>query len=116
MRCATLDRFSDGESVANFTFRDLEARLRMRLREGGGALNALARWSDELSEPMLYRRALTSGAGALSLALVAWIMAALRVAHAVLEETTQTRYLSYRGWRRLGMHEIVLPELERSPS
>lgn len=113
--CAMRDLglISDGESVANFTFRDLEARLRMRLREGGGALNALARWSDELSEPMLYRRALTSGAGALSLALVAWIMAALRVAHTVLEETTQTRYLSYQGWRRLGMHEIVLPELER---
>ncbi|USU16102.1 hypothetical protein [Paraburkholderia fungorum] len=104
---------SDHESVADFTFRELEARLRMRLRDGSGAANTVARWSDKLTEPMLYRRALKSGAGALSLAPVAWIMAAQRVGHLVREDGKQYGQLSYQGWRRLGVREVVLPELER---
>lgn len=104
---------SDHESVADFTFREIEARLRMRLRDGSGASNTVARWSDKLTEPMLYRRALKSGAGALSLALVAWIVAALRVGYLVREDGTRYGHLSYQGWRRLGVREVVLPELER---
>lgn len=108
-----LELISKQESVADFTFRELEARLRARLLDGGDASNTIARWSDTLTEPMLYRRALMAGAGALSLALVAWIMAALRVRHMVKEDGTLYGHLSHQGWRRFGMREVVLPELER---
>lgn len=53
-----------------------------------------------------------SGAGALSLAVVAWIVAAIRVSDA-RENVPEYGGLSYQGWRRLGLRDIVLPELER---
>jgi len=104
---------SSGESVTDLTFRGLEDRLRSRLSAAGGTTTGIARWPDKLIEPLLYRRALKSGAGALSLAVVAWIMAAIRVGDAVRENVVEYGGLSYQGWRRLGMRDVVLPELER---
>lgn len=101
-----------GESVADLTFRALEDRLRLRLMVPGAA-PGVVRWSDSLTEPLLYRRALKSGAGALSLAIVAWVVAALRFGDAVREDKQDYRSLSHQGRRRLGMREVVLPELER---
>lgn len=103
---------SSGESVADLTFRALEDRLRSRLFVAGAA-PGVVRWSDSLVEPLLYRRALKSGAGALTLAVVAWVMAALRVGDAVREDKPEYRSLSHQGRRRQGMREVVLPELER---
>jgi len=104
---------SSGESVTDLTFRGLEDRLRSRLSAAGGATTGIARWPNKLIEPLLYRRALKSGAGALSLAVVAWIMAAIRVGDSVRENVLEYGGLSYQGWRRLGMRDVVLPELER---
>jgi hypothetical protein len=61
----------------------------------------------------LYKRALTSGAGTLSLAVVAWVLAATRVGDAVRENGQEYHNLSYQGWRRLGLRDIILPELRR---
>lgn len=107
-----LNLLSPNESVADLTFRVLEDRLRLRLMVPGTA-PSVVRWSDRLTEPLLYRRALKSGAGALSLAVVAWVVAALRVGDAVREGKHEYRSLSHQGQRRLGMREVVLPELER---
>ena len=107
-----LSLLSSGESVADLTFRALEGRLRSRLFVAGAA-PGVVRWSDSLVEPVLYRRALKSGAGALTLAVVAWVMAALRVGDAVREDKLEYRSLSHQGRRRQGMREVVLPELER---
>ncbi len=107
-----LNLLSFGESVADLTFRALEDRIRSRLLIAGAA-SGVVRWSDRLVEPLLYRRALKSGAGALTLAVVAWVMAALRVGDAVREDKLEYRSLSHQGRRRQGMREIVLPELER---
>jgi hypothetical protein len=107
-----LSLLSFGESVADLTFRALEDRLRSRLFVAGAA-PGVVRWSDSLVEPLLYRRALKSGAGALTLAVVAWVMAALRVGDAVREDKQVYRSLSHQGRRRQGMREVVLPELER---
>lgn len=108
-----LNLISTSESVADLTFRDLEGRLRSRLSVAGGQKAGVARWPDKLIEPLLYRRALKAGAGALSLAVVAWIMADLRVGDAVREGSQQYHSLSYQGRRRLGLREVVLQELER---
>ncbi len=107
-----LSLLSSGESVADLTFKALEDRLRSRLFVAGAA-PGVVRWSDSLVEPLLYRRALKSGAGALTLAVVAWVMAALRVGDAVREDMQEYRSLSHQGRRRQGMREVVLPELER---
>lgn len=107
-----LSLLSSGESVADLTFRVLEDRLRSRLFVAGAA-PGVVRWSDSLVEPVLYRRALKSGGGALTLAVVAWVMAALRVGDAVREDKQEYRSLSHQGRRRQGMREVVLPELER---
>lgn len=107
-----LNLLSRGESVADLTFRALEDRLRSRLFVSG-AVPGVLRWSDGLIEPLLYRRALKSGAGALTLAVVAWVMASLRVGDAVLEDKQEYLSLSHQGRRRQGMREVVLPELER---
>ena len=107
-----LNLLSSGESVADLTFRALEDRMRSRLFVAGSA-PGVVRWSDSLVETQLYRRALKSGAGALTLAVVAWVMAALRVGDVVREDKQEYRSLSHQGRRRQGMREVVLPELER---
>lgn len=108
-----LNLISTGESVSGLTFRVLENRLQARFSVAGGKKAGVARWPDKLIEPLLYRRALKAGAGALSLAVVAWIMAGLRVGDAVREGNQALHSLSHQGWRRLGLREVVLPELER---
>ncbi len=108
-----LSIIASGESVTQMRFRDLEDRLRTRLSVADGALTSLARWPGKLIEPALYRRALKSGAGAPTLAVVAWIMAAIRVRYSLHENAPEYGGLSYQGWRRQGMRDVVLPELER---
>lgn len=108
-----LNLISSSESVADLNFRDIESRMRQRLLNSEGQRVGVARWSDKLIEPLLYRRALKAGAGALSLAVVAWIMADLRVGDAVREGSQEYQSLSHQGRRRFGLREVVLQDLER---
>lgn len=108
-----LGLLSDAESVASLSFRDLQRRIEARVSTDSVSSHGVKRWSDTLIEPFLYKRALKSGAGALSLAVVAWVLAAARVADAVRENNPQSGSLSYQGWRRLGLRDVILPELER---
>lgn len=101
------------ESIASLSFRDIYIRIKDRLSAGNITINGINRWSEKLIEPLLYKRALTSGAGALSLAVVAWILAAIRVGAAVRESGRDASSLSYQGRRRLGLRDVILPELER---
>ncbi len=112
-----LNLLDSEKSVADLTFRDLEHRMRSRLHVDH-AKPGFLRWSDSLTEPVLYRRALnpppdSPRAGVLSLAVVAWVMADLRVGDAVREDSQAFRLLSHQGRRRMGMREAVLPGLER---
>lgn len=108
-----LGLLSDTESVEDLSFRDLKRRIEERIYANSVTSHGVKRWSDKLIEPLLYKCALKSGAGALSLAVVAWILAAIRVADAVRESAPQSVGLSYQGWRRLGLRDVILPELER---
>jgi hypothetical protein len=101
------------ESVASLSFRELQRRISARVSADSVTSHGVRRRPDALIEPVLYKRALKSGAGALSLAVVAWVLAATRVADAVRENDTQSASLSYQGWRRLGLRDVILPELER---
>lgn len=101
------------ESVVALSFRDVQRRIDARVCADSVSRHGVRRWPDVLTEPVLYKRALQSGAGALSLAVVAWVLAAARVADAVRESHPQTGNLSYQGRRRLGLRDVILPELER---
>jgi hypothetical protein len=108
-----LGLLSAAESVTSLSFRDLQRRIDARISTDSVISQGVKRWPDTLVEPLLYRRALKSGAGALSLAVVAWMLAAARVADAVRENHPQSGSLSYQGWRRMGLRDVILPELER---
>lgn len=108
-----LDLLSAAESVTSLSFRELQRRIDARVSTDSVNSQGVKRWPDTLVEPLLYKRALKSGAGALSLAVVAWLLAAARVADAVRENNPQSGSLSYQGWRRLGLRDVILPELER---
>lgn len=108
-----LGLLSAAESVTSLSFRDLQRRIDARVSTDSVSSQGVKRWPDTLVEPLLYKRALKSGAGALSLAVVAWVLAAARVADAVRENKPQSGSLSYQGWRRLGLRDVILPELER---
>jgi hypothetical protein len=102
-----------GESVAELSFRQLRSRIEAIVAAGIEHRRGISRWTADLIETRLYRLARSSGAGALSLAVVAWILAAVRVGDALREDSREYVGLSYQGWRRLGLREVILPELER---
>lgn len=103
----------DKESMADLSYRELYSRIQALVSPGANQTSGIARWPNALTERRVYRRAMTSGAGALSLAAVAWILAGIRVGNAVQENIEAYRTLSYQGWRRLGLRDVILPELER---
>jgi hypothetical protein len=109
----TLGLLPAGTSSADLSFRRLQLHIDERLAAGSVQAHGIARWADTLTEPVLYSRALSSGAGALTLAVVAWLVAARRVGEGVRENSQQHASLSYQGWRRMGLREVILPELER---
>jgi hypothetical protein len=114
MALRDLDLLDDTESVADLSYRGLLARVENRVTPGSESKNGICRWSADLIETRLYKLAQKSGAGALTLAVVAWILAELRVGDAVRETGEKDdNHLSHQGGRRLGMREVILPELER---
>jgi hypothetical protein len=101
------------ESIADLSFGQVVARVEAKVSAGQQNQRGICRWTSGLAEPNLYNLALGSGAGALSLAVVAWIVAAIRVGAGVRENLLDFGNLSYQGWRRLGLREVILPEIER---
>jgi len=108
-----LGLLADGQSVADLSFGELYARMEARLSVDRPPPPGIRRWTEDLNEPRLYNLALRSGAGALSLAVVAWILAELRVGETIRENERDDGSLSYQGKWRLGLRDVILPELER---
>jgi len=108
-----LGLLDSGESIASLSFRDLRRRVLSRVSVDSTLTYGIKRWPDKLTESSLYQRALKSGAGALSLAVVAWVLAEARVGDVARENVQEFGGLSYQGWRRLGLRDVILPELER---
>ncbi len=101
------------ESVLDLSFRELRSRIATRITAGAEKSGAIARWPSSTREPQVYRLALRSGAGALTLAVVAWILADARVGNGVRNQRPELRRLSHQGARRFGIREIVLPTVDR---
>lgn len=101
------------ESVTDLSFRQLQQRIERQVSSGIEHRHGLARWDSALTETRVYQLSWRAGAGALSLALVAWILAGLRVGQAVRESGKDAGKLSHQGRRRMGLRDVVLPELER---
>lgn len=101
------------ESISDLSFRELQRRIDQSVGSSIEHRNGLSRWGSALSETMVYQLSWRVGAGALTLAVVAWILAALRVGRGVREGGQDFGNLSHQGWRRMGLREVILPELER---
>jgi hypothetical protein len=108
-----LKLLGNAESITDLTFRKLFARVEEQLAPGRSQERGISRWNAPLNEPDLYNLALRCGAGALSLAVVTWIVAAIRVGAGVMEDLLELGNLSYQGWRRLGLRDVILPEIDR---
>lgn len=102
-----------GESVLDLSFQQFYTRVEALLTPGAKQERGIARWASPFNEPELYNLALRAGAGALSLAVLSWIVAAIRVGAAVREDVVEFGNLSYQGRRRMGLREVILPELAR---
>jgi hypothetical protein len=101
------------ESVLDLSFREFYSRIETLLKNGLKQQRGIARWTTPFNEPELYNAAVRAGAGALSLAVLSWIVAAIRVGDAVRENIVEFGNLSYQGRRRLGLREVILPEIAR---
>lgn len=108
-----LGLLKSSESAASLSFRDIQSRIDELLSVDSVMSNGISRWSNTLTETLLYRRALRSGAGALTLSVVAWLVAAQRTGKDPRESVDRHGGLSYQGWRRMGLQDIILPELQR---
>ena len=108
-----LKLLGSGESVLDLSFRDFYTRVEKLLQPDLKRERGISRWTASLSEPELYNAARRAGAGALSLAVLSWIVATIRVGDAVRENIVEFGNLSYQGRRRLGMREVILPEIAR---
>ena len=94
-----------GESVFDLSFRDFYTRVEKLLQPGLKQARGISRWAAPLRERQLYIAARRAGAGALSLAVLSWVVATIRVGDAVRENIVEFGNLSYQGRRRLGMQE-----------
>jgi hypothetical protein len=101
------------ESVFDLGFRQFYSRIETLLKNGLKQQRGIARWTSSFNELELYNAAARAGAGALSLAVLSWIVATIRVGDAVRENIVEFGNLSYQGRRRLGLREVILPEIAR---
>ncbi len=109
-----LELLNDGESVSDLSYRELYRRVEAQVASGSEKKRGIRRWSSNLIEPRLYKLALKSGAGALTLAVVAWVLVEIRVGDVARESGEKDdSHLSYQGGRRMGLRDVILPELER---
>jgi hypothetical protein len=102
-----------GESMADLSIRSLFDRVEKRIGRNRAERGGVVRWEGDFVEPALYQAALGSGAGALSVAVVGRMLAALRVGTGVREGRPELELLSYQGRRRLGMAQSVIPEMDK---
>lgn len=104
---------SPSENFNDITYRALQDRIERHCQAGREARDGITRWDGEFSEAHIARRAPSAGAGVLTLALVAWIVAQVRLGQAVREKAPVAAGASYQGYRRMGMAEVILPALAR---
>ncbi|HDP34357.1 MAG TPA: hypothetical protein ENN29_04515 [Candidatus Hydrogenedentes bacterium] len=71
----------------------------------------IPRW-DGLMEPEVIDLAWESEAGALAALPVAWLLARARALKGEDNEHLRREFLSSQGWARIGLEEVVLPDLE----
>lgn len=108
-----LGLLQDDESVTSLSFRDLKSRVERLLSNDRTESNGICRWSGTLTESTLYARAQSAGAGALTLSVVALLMADQRTIERGVASSKEQLWLSYQGWSRMGLSDCILPALER---
>jgi hypothetical protein len=102
------------ETVSSLSYVEVRDRtLALFINEKPATPLEIRRWAHPLNEVTLYQRCLSAGAASVSLALIAWIMTAFRLDEESKLDTPESSWTSYQGNNRLGLSEIILPELNR---
>jgi len=97
------------ESPFDLTFRELHRRIQRAVGRGRDDREGLRRWSGRLNEQEVIEVAFSSGIGALAVLPVAWLLALERAEPRPGFEESPFDVLSYQGWARIGLREVVLP-------
>jgi hypothetical protein len=100
-----------GESINSLSFRNIQDRLLKQTENNIYGKSGLYRWKAGVNELDIIENAFISGAGALALLPIAWLLAIRRLDHQQLD-TFPLNLLSYQGWARLGIKEVLLPSIQ----
>lgn len=108
-----LQLLEPGESPIDIKFREIERRVVQLTSQELSEERGLRRWLGTVQETEVYGISGSAGAGALAILPIAWILARRRVEPAINENNPAVQALSSRGWARMGLREVIFPQLER---
>ena len=97
--------------ITNWTFRDVVKSVEAATSSDTNSFSLIDRWDGQLQEWDLGNLAASLGSGAPLLLPVAWLLARRRAAKEIDEATAQSRIYSHQGWPRVGLEQVVLPQL-----
>lgn len=100
-------------SIETWKFRDVVGVIDAATQSETGSENLIDRWPGNLQEWDLGNLSLSLGGGAPVLLPIAWLLARRRAEKEVDEATIESRVLSHQGWSRLGLEQVILPQLEK---
>jgi len=101
----------NSESWKNIRFNKLEQRVG-ELTADAVQRAGIRRWSNDLSEVLLFEKVLKNPINAVGLLPIAWLMVERRLATNDFSLTPWSQLISYKGWARLGINEVVLPAIQ----
>lgn len=103
---------SEGESFEQLRYNELVARVKF-LSGKKQFIRGLNRWTSDLDESKIINLVMKSKWAAIGLQPVAWILTRLRVGDYDLKEYPELEILSHQGNARLGLQQVVLPQLNK---
>lgn len=101
----------NSERWVNFRFNELEQRFQ-EITSDAVQRAGIRRWNNNLSEVSLYEQALNNPINAIGLLPIAWMMVERRLAIKDFSLTPWSQLISYKGWARLGINEVILPAIQ----
>ncbi len=101
------------EDLGALSFRDLARRVEEATSRDLDTRSGLVRWGGPLTEPRVGEVALSAAAGSAAVLAVAWLLALRRVETGSAAGEERTATLSYQGWERIGLEQVVKPLVER---
>lgn len=101
------------ESPLELSFRELHRRVQRATAKDRQEMGGLRRWRGGLSERAVIEAAFAAGPGALAVLPVAWLLALERSVPWQDAGESPFAALSYKGWARVGLREVIFPSVTK---